>query len=113
MEKMQLKFFLDNTQFDIAALPAELLEMVTAHLGSEDQARLFSASKALNAMLTDYHWLQMVKVDSPMLYRQLEADTKKTWHEKVAPRIKYVFDDIVIYVLTSMLIDNFYVQIWC
>lgn len=88
MRQMQLEQFWGNTEFDIAALPAELLEMVTANLGSVDQVRLFSVSKALKEMMTDYHWQQMIKIDSPLLHKQLELDTNTTWRQKTATRVK-------------------------
>jgi hypothetical protein len=80
--------FLGNTSFNIAFLPAELLEMVTSYLGAEDQARLFAASKAIHEMLTDYHWHHMLQHESSTLYRQLESDTKTSWYDKAAPRLR-------------------------
>lgn len=80
--------FSSDTCFDIALLPAEILEMVTVNLGAEDQVRLFAASKSLREMMTEYHWQHMLRSESETLFNQLELDTKTTWFQKAAPRIR-------------------------
>jgi hypothetical protein len=84
-----MKKFSGNTSFDLALLPAEMLEMVTVYLGAEDQARLFSVSKAIYERLSDYHWQHMLRYESPLqLYQQLELATKDSWCQRAAPRIR-------------------------
>jgi hypothetical protein len=84
-----MKKFSGNTSFDLALLPAEMLEMVTVYLGAEDQARLFSVSKAIYERLSDYHWQHMLRYETPLqLYQQLELATKDSWCQRAAPRIR-------------------------
>lgn len=82
--------FSDNTCFDLASLPAELLEMVTAYLGAEDQLHLFCTTKTMYEMMTEYHWQQMMRHESPVLYKQLELNMQISWRQRATKVIRYI-----------------------